>query len=95
MLSMGAGAVGNRCDHPWRWVHRDFRTAEIVLDAIYVVGWGVVSWGHPCRLMMPLWSGRFVDSCVFRQASDNRPCYLRNGMSLGRRGGFGFSPGLG
>ena len=40
MLSMGAGAVGNRCDHPWRWVHRDFRTAEIVLDAIYTLEGG-------------------------------------------------------
>ena len=73
---------------------RDVRTTEIVLESICVTGWGVGSWGHPWILLMMLWSGRFVKSCVLRWASDIRPCYLRNGMKLGRRGGFSLLPGL-
>ena len=80
-LAIGALTVGDGC-------LGTFRTAEIVLNYIYVVGWGVVSWGHPWRLLMPLWSGRFVDSFLLRRLSDIRPCYLRNDMRFGRRGGF-------
>ena len=88
VLCLVAGLVGNRCVHLRRWVPRSFWTAEIVLDFIYVAGWGVGSWGHHCILLMPLWSGRFVDSCILRRVSDIRLCYLRNGMRLGRRDGF-------
>ena len=94
VLIMGAIAVGNRCAHPRRWVPRAFCTSEILLDALYVAGWGVGSWGHPWRLLVLMWSVRFVESCVLRRASDIRTCYLRNGMRIGRRHGCGFFPGL-
>ena len=93
VISLVAGAVGNRCTHRRRWVPRAFQSAEIILDSICVVKWGVRSWGHPWILMMTMWSVKFVNSCVLRRASDIRT-HLRNGMRIGRRGGFGFSPGL-
>ena len=70
---------------------RSFRNAEIVLDAIYVAG---LSWGYPWRFLMPMCSARLVNGCVLRRSSDIRPCYLRNGMRIGRRIGVGFLPGL-
>ena len=91
---MGAGVVGKRCTRRQRWVNRDFWTAGILLDSICVAGWGVGSWGHPCRLLIPLWYEIFVESCVLGQASDIRPCYIRNVMRHGIMGGFGISPGL-
>ena len=94
MLSLGVDAVGNMCAHHRIWVPKAFWNTEILLDAIYIAGWGVGSWDQPWGLLMPLWSGRFFRSFFLRQASDIRSCYLMNGMRLARRGVFGLSSGL-
>ena len=94
MLSLGVDAVGNMCAHHRIWVPKAFWNTEILLDAIYIAGWGVGSWDQPWVLMLPLRSETFFGSCVLRQASDIKSCYLMNGMRLVRRGIFGLSSGL-
>ena len=47
MLSLGVRAVGDRCAHPWRWVPRAFRAAEILLDVIYTLGGGGLGFPGP------------------------------------------------